>query len=135
MWSTGYRLVLLEAHGHLEGGIAIVRALNVLAGIDARGDLIHFVTHLWHIPQCGDQGISIELAIGHVTLFLHQTLGVALEVLIGIGLHAAGHEILELCLRHLVLLHALLHHLMEVWAALQKGGVRSGLGTALSLVD
>lgn len=116
----GYRLVLLEAHGHLESGVAIVGTLNVLAGTDARGDLIHFILHLGNILQCGDQGVGIEHAIGHVTLLLHQALGVALEVLIGIGLHAAGHEILELCFRQLVLGHALFHQLMEVRAALCK---------------
>lgn len=113
--------MLLEAHGHLKSSITIIGALNVLARVDARGDLLHFVAHLGNIPQCGNQCVGIELPVGHVTLLLHQALGVALEVLIGRGLHAASHEILQLRLRQLVLVHALLHQGMKVGAALQGG--------------
>lgn len=92
-------LVLLEAHEDLECGVAIVGALHVLAGVHAGCDFGHFVLHLRHILQGVQQGLRIELAIDQVTLFLHQALGIALEILIGIAVHAAAHELLQLGLR------------------------------------
>lgn len=136
--SMGHCLVLLEAHAHLKSSITIIGALDVLAGIDARGDLLHLVPHLGHLPQCGKQGVGIELSVGHVALLLHQALGVALEVLVSRGLHAASHEILQLRLCHLVFVHALFHQGMEVGAALQRGKEdrkETVNVAALSLVD
>lgn len=92
-------LVLLEAHEDLECGIAIVGALHVLAGIHAGCDFGHFILHLWHILQGVQQSLRIELSIDQMTLFLHQALGVAFEILIRIAVHAAAHELLQLGLR------------------------------------
>jgi len=113
-------LVLLEAHGDLEGRVAIVGALDVLAGIHTRADLFQPILDLRYILEGIEQSLGIELAIGEVSLLLHQALGVALEVILGIALHSAGHEVLEVRLGHLGGLHALLHHLPEVRIALKK---------------
>jgi len=113
-------LVLLQAHGNLKGRVAIVGSLDVLAGIHSRGNLVHFVLDLRHIFESVEHSLCIELAIGEMTLLLHQALGVALEVLLGTALHPAGHELLEISLGHLVGLHALLHYLAKVRITLRK---------------